>query len=340
MARQTVSHPRFEPRVDLTPENLESIAVNGLGSSCTPALIKTGWKKLATGNIGIALAADNARVLAANLYLLGRLHKAEHEFTAAPAAKIWPSLDPNIELRLPLDKLHQFLFDASLQSDYIDSSAIDHEFVNTDTDAPISAGEFKAMGGSGFCVRAFAHMTTGIWLKLQIGIYPLAKEDLLKTFPYARNPVFPGLQLVSKNITMLPNSPYDYGLPFLPFILKGSDAPFPGTSSFALRSAMAALLQTGTAPKMSKDGSYLAAKWNKLKELGNEKGEASLTASSSPAATWPDARPSPPPRVSVDESDPEGMYLFSLSLGLTFSISFLGKDFPLSLVCTYITIGK
>ena len=221
-------------------------------------------------------------------------------------------MDPKIELRLPLDKLQQFMFDATLHSGYVDSSAVPHEFVNTDTDSPVSLDEFKALGGSGFCLRAFTHMMTGIWLKLQIGIYPMAKADLMETFPYAKNVLFPGLQLVSRNISMLPSAKMDYGLPFLPFVQKGSDAPFPQVSSFAIRTAMTALLQTGVTPKMSKDASYLANKWQKLRELGT-KGEDSLTASSTAAATWPDALPSPDPDLVHEGSDLEGKYLkFSL----------------------------
>jgi len=63
---------------------------------------------------------------------------------------------------------------------------------------------------------------------------------------------------------------------------------------------MSALLQTGVTPKMSKDASYLASKWQKLRELG------SLSASSTVAATWPDALPSPDPESVQEGSDLEG----------------------------------
>ena len=316
MARQIgiISHPLLQPKTDLSPNDMELIAVNGLGSSCIPGLLRTGWKNLATGNIGLNMAADNTRVLAANLYLLGRLHKTDQECTSAPISKFWPNITSKIELRLPLNKLQQFSFDATMQSNYIDSSAIDHELVDTETNSPVSLDDFKSLGGSGFCLRAFAHMATGIWLKLQIGIYPMAKADLLETFPYAKNALFPGLQLVSRNISMLPSAKADYGLPFLPFVQKGSDAPFPPVSSFAIRTAMTTLIQTGVTPKMSKDASYLASKWQKLEELG-AKGEDSLTPSSTAAASWPDALPSPEPSTAHDESEHEGM-LFCLFFSL------------------------
>ena len=302
-----IAHPMLQPRVDLGPEDLEALAVTGFGPTCTPTLIKTGWKQFVTANIGVAMSANNNRILSANIFLLGKLHKSATECTAVSAARFWPNVDPKIELRFPFDKMHIFPFDASLQSGLVDSSAVEFEIYNTGTDLPMSPEDFKAAGGSSFTLRAFAHMTTAIWLKLQLVLYPLGKEALLDTFPFAHNVNFPGLLLVSKNVTMLPNSTKDYGLPFAPFLLKGNpDAPFPQAPSYELRAAISALLQTGVTPKLSKDATYLAAKWTKMKDL-KEKAEDSLTSSSTSAATWPDALPSPSPSEDAEDSELEGM---------------------------------
>jgi len=304
-----VTHPGLQPKLDLSPDDLEALSVNGFGPTCTPTLMKTGWKKLATGNIGIALASDNKRILAANLFLLGRLHKLETDCLSVSAAKFWPGIDPKIELRFPFDKLDIFPFDSTLQSGLIDGSAAEHEIFNTSTGLPVSSADFIEAGGSGFTLRAFAHMTAGVWLKLQIVLYPMAKVKLLESFPFASNVDFPGLLLTSKSITMLPNATKDYGLPFYPFLLKGRpDASFPQMSTFDLRSKMAALLLTGSTPKLAKDAAYLGAKWDKLKDLG-DKGEESLTCSSTSAPAWPDARPTPPLDSRDESSDLEGMYL-------------------------------
>lgn len=300
-----ITNPKFVPKLDLSPDDLESLTVTGLGTSCTPALLKTGWKKLATANIGVGFASDNSRILTTNLFLLGKLHKSSTECTTVSAAKFWPGVNQNIEIRLPLDNLNVFPFDASLQSGLVSSSAVEHEIFDTEKDLPVSPEDFRAAGGGGFTLRAFTHMTAGSWMKLQIALYPLAKDKLLETFPYASNILFPGLLLTSKNITVLPNATKDYGYPFYPFLQKGRpDIPFPQMPSFDLRSKIASLLQTGVAPKLAKDATYLAAKWEKLKEL-KEKGEDSLTSSTTTAAIWPDALPSPGPQG--DNSDLEGM---------------------------------
>jgi len=302
-----INHPQLQPKLDLSPLDLEKLSVNGLGTSCTPTLIKTGWKQLITANIGVALGADNSRILSANLFLLGKLHKHPTDYTAVSAAKYWPNVDPKIEIRFPLDKMDVFHFDATLQSGLVNCTAIDHEIYNTGTDLPMSPEDFRAAGGGAFTLRAFAHMTTAVWLKLQLVLYPMGKSALLETFPFAMNPWFPGLILVSKSITMLPHAPNDYGLPFSPFLLKGRpDAPFPQQSSFDLRSKISALLQTGITPKLSKDATYLNAKWKKMEEL-KERAEDSLSASSTAAATWPDALPSPEPGADPEDSESEGM---------------------------------
>lgn len=302
-----IAHPKLQPKLDLSPDDLEALAVNGFGPSCTPTLIRTGWKQLATGNIGVALAADNKRVLSANLFLLGKLHKQETEYLAVSAAKFWPKVDQKIELRFPFDKLQIFPFDATMQSGLVDSTGVEHEVFNTGTNLPVTPEEFLEAGGSGFTLRAFTHMTSGAWLKLQIVIYPSGKSRLLETFPYALNPDFPALLLASKHITMLPNAAKDFGCPFYPFLLKGrGDSPFPQMTTFDIRSKMASLLQTGRTPKLAKDASYLNDKWERLKEK-KETGEESLTGSSTAAALWPDALPSPALSPQEDGSDLEGM---------------------------------
>ena len=87
-----IAHPMLQPRVDLGPEDLEALAVTGFGPTCTPTLIKTGWKQFVTANIGVAMSANNYRILSANIFL----HKSATECTAVSAARFWP----NVERRL------------------------------------------------------------------------------------------------------------------------------------------------------------------------------------------------------------------------------------------------
>ena len=140
-----ITHPKFVPKLDLSPDDLESLTVTGLGTSCTPALLKTRWKQLATANIGVRFGSDNSRILTTNLFLLGKLHKSSTECTTVSAAMFWPGVNQNIEIRLPLDNLNIFPFDPSLQSGLVSSSTVKH-FFDTGKDLPVSPEEFRAAG--------------------------------------------------------------------------------------------------------------------------------------------------------------------------------------------------
>ena len=302
---KTISHARLAPQLDLAPEDLEALAVDGLGSACTPALEATGWKKLVTGIIGVTLASDNARVLGINFYLLGRLHESPDACTTVLAKKYWPSAKPSLEIRFTFIDLNIFKFDSSLQSSLVDSSAVNFEVYDPETMETLTAEEFHEAGGGYFCLRAFCHMTTAVYFKLSMVLYPESKQTLLENFPYARNAMFPGLKLLEQESAILPNADKLYGLPFYPFILKGRrDAPFPQSTSFNLRDKIGALLKTGCTPKLARDAEYLATRWQRLSEKG-DKGEDSLTKPSTTAAAWPTTQPSPSPQA--ERTDQEGM---------------------------------
>lgn len=96
-----IAHPKLQPKCDLSPDDMEALAVKGFGPSCIPTLLKTGWKQLVTATLGVSFAANNTRILATNLFLLGKLHKNPTECTTVAATKFWPSVDPRIELRFP-----------------------------------------------------------------------------------------------------------------------------------------------------------------------------------------------------------------------------------------------
>jgi len=302
---KTISHAKLTPKLDLGPEDLETLAVDGLGSACTPALEATGWKKLVTGIVGVTMGSDNARILSINFYLLGRLNESPNACTTVLAKKFWPGVKPSLELRFTFLDLNIFKFDSCLQSGLVDSSAINFEVYDPETTETLTVEQFRQAGGGLFCLRAYCHMTTAVYFKLSMVLYPEAKQALLETFPCARNAMFPGLKLLEQESAILPNADKLYGLPFYPFIIKGRrDAPFPEGTSFDLREKIGALLGTGCTPKIARDAEYLSSRWQKLLEKG-DKAEDSLTKPSTAAATWPTTQPSPSPHP--ESRDQEGM---------------------------------
>lgn len=303
---RTLTSTALTPKVDLTPDELESFSVNSFGATNSPLLRSLGWSGTTAGGIiGLALAADNARVLSANFFLLGRVHAAAEGFASQPATKFWPKAKSSVELRFPLDDISSFRFDGRLQSTIMEGTALNHEIYDSDTKASLTPAQFAEAGGGPFSLKAFCHMKTKLWFALTIALFPKSKEELISSFPYADNACFPGLNLFSMDVKMMPNAPSEFGLAFMPLLQKGNkDAVFPPNKSFALRQAVAALLQTGKTPKLARDGSSLFNKWTRLSALGDE-AEASLEPPTTAALRWPDALPSP--AAPAPGADAEGM---------------------------------
>lgn len=303
---RTITSNSFTPKLDLSSEILEKYAVNGFGESCTPTLRSHGWTDATAGGIlGLTLGSDNLRVLAANLYLLGGIHAGPEDVTKRLATLYWPKVKPTIELRLPLNDLKKFRFDGTLQSDLLDSSLINHEFVDSETKASLSPDQFAEAGGSGFTLKAFCHMKDKLWFSLALVLFPLPKEELLETFPYAADNCFPGLNLLSVDVKLMPNAPDEYGLAFMPLLMKGNrEGVFPKGICFAIRDKASSLLQTGRTPRFARDITSLLNKWKKLEGLG-DKAQDSLVPPTTPAKAWPSALPSPD--QPGGEAEPEGM---------------------------------
>ena len=155
-------------------------------------------------------------------------------------------------------------------------------------------------------------MKDKLWSSLYISIFPKQLEELVAKFPYADDSNFPGLNLLTVDVKLMPNAHEEYGLAFMPLLQKGDkESSFPPGVSYAVRSSIAALLQTGRAPKFARDITSLQNKWIKLEGLG-DKGRDSLLPPSSPAKQWPSALPSP--ALDLDDSEHNGMKFVSLFL--------------------------
>ena len=300
MSSKKISGARFTPLVDLGPDDLNQLAVPGFGRPSQATLKRHGWNGGCAGTVGLALAADNWRVLSANFYLLGPLHESPTAYTALKAQKIWPAAPAGWELRLPLNDLSVFRFDGSLQSGFVSSQALEFEVFDTAINSTVPGDQVKKDGGGDFSLRALAFMTTAIYFKVQILILPLGAEVVNEQFSFALDKRFPGLKLASFETSLLPNAAKKFGLSFYPLLQKGDcDAPFPQSPSFPLREAVSKLLQTGATAKVMGDLAKLEAKLKKLREKGTDE----LSHPATPAPRWPDAQPSPSPDQSDENSE-------------------------------------
>ena len=295
-----INGSRFKPQVDLGPEDLDSLVVQGFGKVSEPTLRNFGWTGGCAGTIGITLAADNKRILATDFYLCGSLHDDASATTTCKATKFWPEVPPSWELKLPFEDLSVFRFDGNLQSALVASEGLKFSVFDTESNATISMDEFKEAGGSHFTLRAFVHMTTSIWFKVQLLIMPVPKDSIIDRFACALNPAFPGLKLTFFDAPLLPNAVKKYGLAFYPLLQKGNTAAnFPAMSSFNMRNSISKLLQTGKTAKCLSDQPRLLARLRNIEETGLD----ALSAPTTTAPKWPDAQPSPTPQEPQGESE-------------------------------------
>ena len=305
MTGKKISSPKFEPRTDLSPDDLEAISVTGFGQASGQTLRRFGWNGGCAGTIGLALGPDNKRILATHFNLLGAVHESETGFTAVKAQRFWPTVPQTWELRLPLHDLSIFRFDGSLVSSWVASQSIDFEVFNLADDVTVPQDEFEKIGGGHFSLRACAYMTTSIWLKVHLLILPLSKDTLFKDYACAAHHLFPGLKLANFDVAMLPNATKPFGLAFFPLLQKGdSEAAYPQMPSFEMREAVSKFLQRGTMPKVMADHKGLLSKLKRIEESG---ADALTPPASTAALRWPDAKPSPQP-TSVEASEGNTMF--------------------------------
>lgn len=292
MMGKKITSQRFDPKVDLGPDDLESLCVQGLGKASESTLRQFGWTGGCAGTIGFHLAADNARILSTQFNLLGALHEDDQGFSAFKASKYWPKVPTGWELRIPFKDLGMFRFDEALQSAWVGSQAFPFEIFDTSENITVPFDKFEKEGGSHFSLRTNVNMHNYIWLTVNITIVPMAKYVLFEQYECATDPIFPGLKLLAFDAAMLPNATKPYGLAFFPLLVKGDkDVPFPQMASFAFRDAASKLLQKGALPKLAADITKLMAKLKKIKEKGAE----ALAPVTTAVPKWPDALPSPSP---------------------------------------------
>ena len=295
-----ISSNKFEPQTDLGPDDLDSLTVRGFGKVSESTLRNFGWNGGCAGTIGVALGADNQRILSTDLFLLGPLHNDPSTCSSFKATKFWPTVPAGWELRIPFSDLSVFRFDGNLQSALVASEGLEFEIVNAPDGVTVPIDNFLEAGGSHFTLRAFVHMTTSIYFKVQVVILPWPKDSIIDRFACALNPLFPAIKLTFFDAPLLPNAGKKYGLAFYPLIQKGdAAAEFPAMSSFALRDAICKLLQTGKTARVLQDQARLEARLEKIEEDGVE----ALPAPTASAPKWPDALPSPRPTPPDENSE-------------------------------------
>jgi hypothetical protein len=274
---------------DIGDNDKKKIKVNNFADSIETVLGDFGWDNKAAGTIGLTLSNDNKKIESGKFITWGIL---QDKILKIPAHHIWDSADESIILSIRLTRAETFTFrEGGLYSQYVDEQAIAHNFydmVEGQQPVPILEQEKGERQIGKFCLRQVCQVSRsssvkngGVVISYVVLIYPTSKDQLLQGSELATSPSFPGLELCSGTMQLLPRPTTPWGCPVLP-LLRASfdDSTMP--NSVALRHAIGAVMTKTGSPDVVKDVSSLLNQWDSIAN------QPDLFMEAAPFTTWPE----------------------------------------------------
>lgn len=294
MPASDIVHDSFRPERDLTPEELEDLAVDGSKASVKRVLEAGNWSGASYAAVAVRLFADNSRISSVFLSLGGNI---EGNFTGA--TRFWLGMPSTFKFK-PVVDLSLFNFGAgNLHSDLLDVTDDNMQFKNNDK--LINLADFKAAGGADMCLKLVCYPSNHEFLHINCLVFPYAAETLVETHPAAESPHFPGLLCINKDIIFNPAASPEvrWGSPLYALIVKGDrEAGLENLDCYDLRSKIAKFLRTAVKGQSCMTISQLQVKWAAI-----DRDEGALSPSV-PELLWPLALPCVP--EGADHADPQG----------------------------------
>ena len=266
----TIQGDGFKGREELNISDFRKLAVEGFNKE-NLRLLLTDWSGEVIGVVAIALSNDNRRVTDASFHLMGNLCTDKR----VSANKYW-DLPEQTSLSFSIPDCAVFKFtNGNMVSELLDGGSIEHSFYVGEE--PLEQGEYpEAL--LGFTIRAHVIPTRENYAKLNIILFPLAKDLLLTNHPLSTNPTFPGISVFSGEIPVFPSSATlplskNWGCPVTPMVLPGMDledsSNIPKTP--LVRAAIAQLLMKAVKPDAKASYQNLLPRWMELIEQGASK---------------------------------------------------------------------
>jgi len=286
----------FSGTRDICENDKKKIRVSNFSENIATVLADFGWNSKAAGTIGLTLSNDNKRVETARLITRGAL---QEKVLKVPANHIWEAADESVTLSIKLHRAETFSFrDGGLYSQYVDGDATSHSFYSVGEGrqpAAILEAEKEEHRIGKFCLRQVCQVNrsssvkAGVSLSYVVLIYPTSKEQLLQGSEMAANPSWPGLELCSGTLQLLPRPTAAWGCPILPLI-RASFEEDTMPSSAALRHAIGAVMTKAGGHSVAKDVGALLEQWDAIGEQPDTFVELA------PTTTWPE-QPEPEPET-------------------------------------------
>ena len=277
-----IQSDEFDGEENLSAEEWANMTVTELAGNANKFV--RPWNQGLVGLLGITLNVDNNKPMNLNIFLQGDLCGGSRK--SLLAKRFWASADNTIQLYIPSLESALFKFDNRLTSDLIDSSRFDHSFNRNG--ATLTPEEMDEAGVGGFCLKVHLIPSQAKWISFTVSLFPGSLADLVDDHPLCRNPVFPGIRIMSGELPLHPRADQLFperatGCPIIPMVLPGSatETTPVNLSSRDVQAAVAALMRKALKPD-SRNLQTLLSKWQSLLSEG-----ASLLADGSPDNLWP-----------------------------------------------------
>ena len=265
------SAKKFQGTDKLSANDLKRLRVTTFNGAAS--IFLENWKKEPVFLVGLTLSQDNENIENATALLQGFLWPEGKELSAN---NFW-HFDKELVMTFEKIDLEKFEFDGCNTSRLLSHTLLDYSVKVKGADQALSDSELKSLGFPGFCLRVFCHAISTTSVKVELLLYPLERDTLLKENGLAVNYYFPGVtvekfevELGIQRDELLDNN---YGCPILPVIKTKepirSNSKVPGREE--ITHAIGTLLRATRAPDGKSSYTTMLKSWGQLKKHGESK---------------------------------------------------------------------
>ena len=263
----------FNPKTTLAADELAGCVAQGVGSVARTTLDAKGW----TGNLVVVpmaqLAMNNKLVMGCKMATMGAFGEIELN-----AKRYFPDMEKTYKIMIRGVNMDVFEFGEELVSQWISDESLELEYSVEDEER--SKDEYKGDGGKPFCVRAHLKPISEEACKVTLALLP--KSIMEAGLMPGQGAGVPGFKIVAKDAPLFPTTKTEWGLKFLPLLLKGSPAePLADIDQNDLRRAMHSALQRAVAITFCRNIGSFDKKWRNMMDKNEVAGVARLEA-------WPE----------------------------------------------------
>ena len=192
LAPTIIEGEEFEGNELLTAEEWVKLVTPNFFNICSTFLLN--WNEGPTVVLIADLSNDCSKIENVGVMLEGKVFNTREK--SVSTSKIWNFKQTKLRLKFDPVDLSIFRFLGRMWSELVDGAEFKTEFIN-EGDEELEIKDLCAQGFTGFTLRSFLMPISVYQAKVSIILYPCQKDILLRDYPMATRPEFPGVLLSS-----------------------------------------------------------------------------------------------------------------------------------------------